>query len=213
MSMYTHQTDQGKFLASLQSMMQAHLPEGGVAIPYGRNTHIEVVDVATGQVWMSVQPVTRVESDRLKSGLDDSLQVVGIGTASMDAALFRYSPEGDGEPVRERDIGGRRFINVALPGEPRILAGGMMQMAVNKAHVVGFEAGRALTIMRLPDGDFVEIVGSPLHDNELPLPDGARLQKIVLREPWVLELPTPTIAFFCNCSGLRSFQGPVILPI
>ena len=32
MSTYTHQTDQGKFLASLQSMMQAHLPEGGVAI-------------------------------------------------------------------------------------------------------------------------------------------------------------------------------------
>lgn len=193
--------------------MQAELPEGGVAIPDGRNTHVEVVDVATGQVWMSVEPATKQDYDSLRAGLDDSLRGVGIGTASMDAALFRHSPDSEGQPVRERTIAGRRFINVALPGEATLHDAGMMQIAVNKAHVVGFEAGRALTIMRLPAGDFVEIVGSPAHDDELPLPEGATLHKVVLQKPWVVELPTPTIAFFCNCSGLRSFQGPVILPV
>jgi len=193
--------------------MQEQLPEGGVAIPDGRNTHVELVEVATGQVWMSVEPATNQDYDRLRAGLDDSLRGVGIGTASMDAALFRHSPDGEGQPVRERRIAGRRFINVALPGEPRIHAGGMMQIAVNKAHVLGFEAGRALTVMRLPGGDFVEVVGGSAHDDELPLPEGATLHKVVLRQPWVVVLPTPTIAFFCNCSGLRSFQGPVLLPI
>ena len=200
-------------MKTLQGLMQEHLPEGGVAIPDGRNTHVELVEVATGQVWMSVEPATKQDYDRLRAGLDDSLRGVGIGTASMDAALFRHSPDSEGQSVRERTIAGRRFINVALPGEATLHDAGMMQIAVNKAHVVGFEAGRALTIMRVADDNFVEVVGSAQHDDELPLPDGARLHKILLREPWVVALPTPTIAFFCDCSGLRSFQGPVILPI
>ncbi len=70
--------------------------------------------------------------------LDDSLRGVGIGAAAMDAALFRYSPDGEGEPVREREIGGRRFINVAVPGDPTIQLGGMIKILVNKAHVVGY---------------------------------------------------------------------------
>ena len=177
-------------MKTLQGMMQEQLPEGGVAIPDGRNTHVELVEVATGQVWMSVEPATKQDYDSLRAGLDDSLRGVGIGTASMDAALFRHSPDGEGQPVRERRIAGRRFINVALPGEHRIHDGGMMQIAVNKAHVLGFEAGRALTVMRLPGGDFVEVVGGSAHDDELPLPEGATLHKVVLRQPWVVVLPT-----------------------
>ena len=61
-------------LKTLQGMMQAELPEGGVAIPDGRNTHVEVVDVATGQVWMSVEPATKQDYDSLRAGLDDSLR-------------------------------------------------------------------------------------------------------------------------------------------
>jgi hypothetical protein len=36
--------------------------------------------------------------------LDDSLRGMGVGDASTDAALFRYSPDGEGEPVREREV-------------------------------------------------------------------------------------------------------------
>ncbi|MEP1470409.1 MAG: hypothetical protein ABJK20_18110 [Halieaceae bacterium] len=131
---------------------------------------------------------------------------------SEPAALFRYSPDGEGEPVRERDIGGRRFINVAIPGEPTVHSGGMMQIMVNKSHVVGYEVGRTLTIMSLPEGDFVEVVGNADHDEELPLPEGACLRTIKLQAPWVVPLPSPTTTFFHFGFGMRSFQGPVTLP-
>ena len=199
-------------MKTLQELMQEQLPEGGVAVPYGRNLHMEVVEVATGHVWMSVDPATPQDYDILLETLDDSLRGVGIGAAAMDAALFRYSPGGEGEPVRERDIGGRRFINVATPGEPKAHPGGMMKILVNKAHVVGYEAGRKLTIMSSPEGDFVEVVGNADHDEELPLPEGASLKTIELQAPWVVTLPTPTVTFFHFGSGMRSFQGPVSLP-
>ena len=198
-------------MKTLQELMQEQLPEGGVAVPYGRNRHMEVAEVASGRVWMSVDPATPKDYDILLETLDKSLRGVGIGAAAMDAALFQYSPDVEGEPVRERDIGGRRFINVAVPGEPTVHPGGMIKILVNKAHVVGYEAGRELTIMSSPEGDFVEVVGSADHDEELPLPEGASLKTIVLQAPWVVPLPTPTVTFFHFGSGMRSFQGPVTL--
>ena len=151
-------------MKSLKTLMQEQLPEGGIAVPYGRNSHMEVVEVATGRVWMSLDPASQQEYDQLLEEMDDSLRGVGVGDASMDAALFRHSPDGEGQPVREREIGGRRFINVAIPGEPTVHPGGMMQIMVNKSHVVGYEAGRTLTIMSMPEGDFVEVVGTAEHD-------------------------------------------------
>ena len=199
-------------MKTLKTLMQEQLPEGGTAVPYGRNSHMEVVEVATGRVWMSLDPATQHDYDLLLEGLDDSLRGVGVGDASMDAALFRYSPDGEGEPVRERDIGGRRFINVAIPGEPTVHSGGMMQIMVNKFHVVGYEVGRTLTIMSLPEDDFVEVVGNADHDEELPLPEGACLRTIELQAPWVVPLPSPTTTFFHFGPSMRSFQGPVTLP-
>ena len=199
-------------MKSLRELMQEQLPEGGVAVPYGRNLHMEVVEVASGRVWMSVDPATPQDYDILLETLDDSLRGVGIGAAAMDAALFRYSPGGEGEPVRGRAIGGRQFINVAVPGEPTLQPDGMMKILVDKAHVVGYEAGRKLTIMSSPEGDFVEVVGNADHDEELPLPEGASLKTIELQAPWVVTLPTPTVTFFHFGSGMRSFQGPVTLP-
>ena len=199
-------------MKSLQALMQEQLPQGGVAVPPGRNMHMEVVEVANGRVWMSADPATQQDYEALLEVLGDSLRGIGIGVASMDAALFRYSPDGEGDPVRERDIGGRRFINVAIPGKPTVHPGGMMQIMVNKAHVLGYEAGRTLTIMSSPEGDFVEVVGNADHDEELPLPDGASLKTIELQEPWIVPLPTPTTTFFYMGTSLRSFQGPVALP-
>lgn len=102
---------------SLQALMKEQLPEGGVMVAGGRDQHIEVIEKATGRVWMSVEPATREDYDALVATLDEALQPMGIGSASMDAALFRYSPEGEGEPVRERTLGGLRSFQgpVSLP--------------------------------------------------------------------------------------------------
>ena len=199
-------------MTSLKNLMQEQLSEGGIVVPYGRNSYMEVVEVATGRVWMGVEPANQQDYDLLLKELDDSLRGVGVGDASMDAALFRHSPNGLGEPVQERSIAGRQFIHVAIPGKPIVHPGGMMQIRVSKSHVVGYEAGRSLTIMSLPEGDFVEVVGNAEHDEDLPLPDEARLRTVELQAPWVVTLPSPTVAFFYFGSGMRSFQGPVTLP-
>ena len=199
-------------MKSLQALMQEKLAEGGVMVGGGRDPHIEVIEVATGRVWMSVEPVTQQDYDALLEGLGESLRPIGIGSAAMDAALFQYSPNCEGEPVCERTIGGHRFINVAIPGDRASLPGGMMQIMVNKAHVLGFEAGRRLVILSLPEGDFVEVVGSADQDSQLPLPEGASLKTIELQEPWVVPLPTPTTTLWHFGAGMRSFQGPVVVP-
>lgn len=201
-----------KPVKSLQTLMEEQLPEGGVAIPGGRDPHIEVIEVATGRVWMSVEPATQQDYQALLEQLDESLRGIGIGAAAMDAALFQYSPDGEGEPVRERMIGGRRFINVAIPGDRTPLPGGMMEIMVNKAHVLGYEAGRTLTILSLPEGDFVGVVGTVENDHLLTLPEGASLKQIELKQPWIVPLPTPTKTIWHFSAQMRSFQGPVTLP-
>ena len=83
---------------------------------------------------------------------------------------------------------------------------------VNKAHVLGYETGRTLAILRLPEGYFVEVVGNSDNDSEITLPEGGSLNQLVLKEPWVVPLPNPTTTIWSFGAQLRSFQGPVILP-
>jgi len=199
-------------VTSLQSLMQKQLQQGGIAVPYGRHSFMEVVEVATGRVWMSVEPATQQDYDLLLKKLDEAFRGVGVGDASMDATLFRHSPNAEGEPVYQRNIAGRQFMYVAIPGEPFVHSDGMIQIEVNKSHVVGYEAGRILTIMSMPEGDFVEVVGNAEHDEDLPLPDKGRLRTVELQAPWIVTLPSPTVTFFHFGSGMRSFQGPVTLP-
>jgi hypothetical protein len=199
-------------MKSLQNLMQEQLPEGGVAVPGACDLHIEVMDTTTGLVWMSLEVATPEDYDALVPNLDESLRPIGIGAASMDAGLFQYSPGGEGEHVRERTIGGQRYINVAAPGETTPLPSGMVQIMVCKAHVVGYEAGRWVTILSMPDGDFVEVVGTADQDDHIPLPEGATLKTIELQEPWVVPLPNPTTTLWHFGAGMRSFQGPVTLP-
>lgn len=197
-------------METLDSLMQKQLPPVGVVIPGGRGMHMEVIDRQTGLVWMSVEVVTREDYENLELG--DSLRGVGIAAAAMDAALFRNSPDAEGEPVRERIIAGHRFINVAIPGQPVSVTGGMLEIMVNKAHVIGFAAGRSVTVLSTPGGDFVECVGDSGQDDQLTLPEGACLKKIALKEPWVAPLPNPTRTLWQFGDNLRSFQGPVQLP-
>lgn len=199
-------------METLDSLMRAQLPPGGVAIPGARDMHIEVIDT-DGLVWMSVEVATQRDFDNLT--LDDTLRPVGglgVGVAAMDAALFKHSPGVTDKPVRERIIDGHRFINVAIPGQPTPLSGGMLEIMVNKGHVLGYNAGRILAILSLPEGDFVEVVGNADRDDQLALPEGARLRKIELKQPWIVDLPTPTKTIWQFGAQMRSFQGPVKLP-
>ncbi|MEM1146033.1 MAG: hypothetical protein AAGI88_25970, partial [Pseudomonadota bacterium] len=69
--------------------------------------------------------------------------------------------------------------------------------------------------MRLPEGDFTECVGYPDDDDDLPLPEGRHQEKITLREPWVVCLPTSTTTLWWSYGDSpfirpRSYQ--MILP-
>ena len=130
----------------------------------------------------------------------------------MDQALFRHSPNASGQPMREQIINGLRFINVAQPSAPQQSASGLVELMVNKAHVLGFEAGRQLSILQFDDKHYVEVVGDDQNDNALPLTAGANIQQVTLSQPWLVELPNPTQTLWVFKPELRSFQGPVELP-
>jgi hypothetical protein len=200
---------------SLDAMMRAPLQDGSYTVEGGRDLYMEVMDTTTGLVWMSAAPVEMSDFESLE--LDESMVKVGIARAPMDRAAFQYSPDAPDKPVLERVIDGRQYINVAVPPPPKewtapTLPGGPTEILVNKAHVIGFEAGRTVTVLSLPEGDFVELVGEPEGDHALVLPPGGTLCQISLEQPWVVQLPTPTRAFFWFGDAMRSFQGPVTLP-
>ncbi|KZX60234.1 hypothetical protein A3709_13150 [Halioglobus sp. HI00S01] len=199
-------------LAVLEQQLSAQLIEGAYLVTTGRELVMEVFDAATGLVWMSTVPVTAEYFHNL--ALDEGLSKVGIASASMDSAGFQCSPGREGEAVLTREIDGKSYINVARPMAPKMPTkqDGPIEIEVDKHHVLGFEAGRTLAILRLPEGDFVEVVGDNDQDDALVLPDGAELITIELAAPWVVALPAPTRAFFWMEQGMRSFQGPVRLP-
>lgn len=197
---------------SLEDVMQDALGEGGVLVSGIRGEHMEVTETADRMVWMSRSPVELSAFDALE--LDASYTKTGFGQASMDRAGFQHSPDCPDEPVRQREIAGHHFINVAVPMEmkPPTASGGPIEAYVNKAHVLGFEAGRTLVILTTAEGDFIEVVGDASDDAARILPKGGELNEINLVEPWVVRLPNPTRAFFWWGESIRSFQGPVTLP-
>jgi len=132
----------------------------------------------------------------------------------MDRAAFQYSPGAHNKPVWERIIKGRRYINVASVQQmiPPTEANGPAEIMVNKAQVISFEAGRSVSILSLPQGDFVELIGDSAEDHKRILPAGGSLKQIELSDHWVVSLPTPTRTFFWFAGSMPSFQGPVALP-
>lgn len=197
---------------SLGAMMHDRMQAGGFLVAGGSDLYMEVMDTVTGLVWMTAAPVQMADFAAL--ALDEPLVKVGIARAAMDRAAFQYSPGARGAPVRERVIQGRLYLNVATPLEqkPAEQPGGPLEITVDKAHVIGFEAGRSVAVLSLPEGDFVEVVGAGSADQTLILPAGAVLKRIELNRPWVVSLPTPTRTFFWFGESMRSFQGPVLLP-
>lgn len=198
--------------ASAEKELRDSLPEGGFVVSGGRGLFMEVMDSTSRTVWMSAAAVQPADFEKLE--LEPPLVKTGIGSAAMDHAAFRHSPGTPDEPVRQRMIDGHLFINVATPGAATqaVQPGGPMEIAVDKGHTLAFDAGRSLTLLKLPDGDFVEVVGDASGDASRVLPVGGTLKQIELTEPWVVPLPTPTRTFFWMGKSMRSFQGPVTVP-
>lgn len=198
---------------SLAELMHAKLGSNGFVIKGEKDLYAEIVDTATGMVWMTTSPASQEELDGLQ--LPDGFVASGVGMSAMDKAGFRHSPNAKNEAPKVQQIAGREFLNVATPEkvEPPLQEGGPLRVIVNKAHVIGFKAGREICVMETAEGSFVELVGTPDNDASLVLPEEASLRKLKLDAPLVIGLPTPTVTYFwMRPSDLRSFQGPVNLP-
>jgi hypothetical protein len=176
-----------------------------------RELHMEVFDQASGDVWLCSDPVTREEYKAFAP--EPPLVKSGLGTGRMDAAFFTRSPgAAEDGPLEQRVIEGRDFVLVARPELPFETppAGHPLRITVHKHHVVFFEAGVPLLVVRLPDGrDFVHVVERRFA-GERSLPEGWVLRSLVPAGRLRVELPAPTTVFFF--SNGESFQGPVTLP-
>lgn len=185
----------------------------------GRAGHLhgEVLDTATGTVWLGQEPMSREEFDRLE--LPDGFVKTGIGEAVADAAFFRRSPgaEADG-PLETRDIAGVRFSLVARPGAPDSPLPGLFVLPVHKHHRVLYASGSTIEVMDCGDGaDYVPLVRNAVMAGRRAdrparprvLPDGWSVRRVTLDRDLVVELPCPTrVTFFASGD---SFQGPVRL--
>lgn len=196
----------------LDDALRESMPPEAFKIPGGRGLFMEINDTTTGLVWMATSTVTFNDYSDLK--IAPPLQKAGVGHAAMDRAVFLSSPGSNQGEVLHQEIGGWDWINVAKPMEiiPPDTEGGPLRISVDKAHVIGFEADRSVSVLRLPHGDYVELVGESTFDEQLILPRGGALERIDLKRPWIVTLPSPTDTYFWLGKSMRSFQGPITLP-
>ena len=172
---------------------------------------MEIMDTRDMSVWMCMEPVTEEQYQAIQP--EAPWMKSGRAPASMDMAAFAHSP-GHPDEFRTTECCGLTFRNVAVPIDfnPTIFAQkGPIRLLVSKHHILGFKAGRELTVMDLDGEQFVELIGTDKHDADLELPEGASLRKVKLDSPLVVRLPTPTVTHFWFGKG-RSFQGPLNLP-
>jgi hypothetical protein len=170
---------------------------------------MEVMDNATGEVWLSLDEVTPAQAKALE--ISPGMVKYGPAVSSMDLAWFDRSPGADADgPLTERVIDGLRFRLVAKPGKFTPLPGGSgVETMVDKHHCVIFSAGRELEFLFDQDGAaFIEQVDALADSKPFECPPGFRLRRLTLGKPWVFRAPRPAKAYFFFPS-LRSFQGPV----
>lgn len=192
----------------LLSLIPAEVPEVN-RVRHIRARMMEVMDHATGEVWLSLDEVTPAQAKALEIG--PGMVKYGPAVSSMDLAWFDRSPgAGADGPLMERMIGGLRFRMVAKPGKFSPLPGGSgVEAMVDKHHCVVFSAGRELEFLISPDGSaFVEQVDALPDSKPIELPPGFSLRRLTLSKPWIFRAPRPAKAYFFFPS-LRSFQGPV----
>ncbi|MFT4615230.1 MAG: hypothetical protein ACI9NT_002382 [Bacteroidia bacterium] len=187
----------------------------------GLNLYGEILELATGKIWLCQQAFTVQAYDALT--LPEGFIKSGLGKTAHDVAFFRRPPtaEMDG-PLETIEVDGRTFAHVAIPGTSdanfSLKADGLMVLEVNKHHSIMFAKGRTLEIMSFGDGlDYVPQVteiavglpGMPFSSKpaERVLPDGWTVREVTLKEDLFVDVPFPAkVCFFL--SG-HSFQGPV----
>ena len=185
-------------------------PENVTARP--RQPHTEVMDVQRGDVWLCQQPITLDEVKAMK--VEPPLVKSGVGTGAMDSAHFLRSPGAAEEgPLETRSIDGRSFARVArvrsFGGFPRGRAPTLIE--VEKHHVLGFDAGRALNLAKLPDGQFYVEQTESIPGRDFVVPADWQMYTLALDAAWQVQLPCPSrVHFFAS---LRSFAGPIALDL
>ena len=198
---------------SLEELMQKATPDSGRQLSGGRGLFMEVVNTQTQQVWGTTSAIELADWDRLAP--EPPFVKASSGLVSPDATVFRHAPGAPGAPLEERVIAGRPFLQIAIARKPKPPSqpDAATEIMITKAHTVGFQRGRSVTIMMIGDECFVELIGTAKNDHNLILPPGGALSQITLDQPWVIELPSPTRCFIWNWGKTpRSFQGPVELP-
>ena len=179
--------------------------------------HMEIMNAATGDVWLAQQPVTDVQFEALVP--PPGFQKSGIGQASVDAAYFRRSPGASADgPVETMEVDGLCFARVARPVRFEPGHRGLWVAYIDKYHRVLFKAGRSIEIMDCGDGnDYLQQVSrgrGPILaalgiSTERQLPQGWSVRTVTLAKDLLVELPNPArVVFFSNGD---SFQGPLQL--
>jgi hypothetical protein len=186
-------------------------PANATAMIGAQELHGEILDPSTGNVWQSLEPITREDYQGLP--LELGWLRVGIGRGAMDEHWFARSPGGDEDgPMELREIGGRGFGLCARPASAATRPAGPdgpRLLLVQKHHVIRFVAGREVPVLLHPDGErFVHVVEGGEGKAPLALPEGWELESVKLAEDWVLQLPTPTTVFFFPNGD--SYQGPLL---
>lgn len=189
----------------------------------GLSVYGEIMELATGKIWLCQQAFTAEEYDALTP--PEGFMKSGAGRADHDAAFFRRPPmaEMDG-PLDTIEVDDRTFSQVAIPGQVDAnfdyATDGLLVLEVNKHHSVMFSKGRTLEIMSFGDGlDYVpqitEVVaglpGMPVSPEpaERVLPDGWTVREVTLKEDLFVDIPFP--AKVCFFTSGYSFQGPLTL--
>ncbi|MGI9590747.1 MAG: hypothetical protein ACR2P8_05220, partial [Myxococcota bacterium] len=129
-------------------------PADATALIGAQELHGEVLDPSTGNVWQSLEPLTREDYEAMP--LEPGWVRVGIGRGAMDAHWFARSPGADADgPMELREIGGRRFGLCARPASAPTQpegSGGPRLLLVEKHQVLCFAAGREIQVLLHPDG-------------------------------------------------------------
>jgi hypothetical protein len=188
-------------------------PVNATAMLGAQELHGEILDPSTGNVWQSLEPITREDYQGLP--LEPGWLRVGVGRGAMDEHWFARSPgRGEDGPMELLEIGGRRFGLCARPASrPSLPAGpdGPRMLLVDKHHVVRFRSGRQVPILMGAEGNrFVHVIEGGEGKAPLALPDSWRLECVSLIDDWVLQLPNPTTVFFF--ANGDSYQGPLATP-
>lgn len=176
-----------------------------------REIHMEILETASRNVWLAPDPITRAAFEAFDPG--PGFVKTGAARSPMDLVGFRRSPGAsqDGPAIRDT-IAGVPFIHVALPAAPPkrpFGEDGPMELVVLKHQTVGFDTGRTLPILCLPDGsEYVQQTGDAPDRVRMGLPEGWSLREAQLESDLTIEMQDegPRTWWFPK---RVSFQGPV----